>query len=151
MATVELRRWARHRGSPAFVDPHDAAVAHLDHAVLKPVDAAVVCDHDHGPTRFDGHLFDQPHDGLTGRAVESGGRLVAHQQLRRIDQRASDGDALLLAPGELCGEGLGFVPDPNRIEQLARFRHSLTPRSAANDEGHGGASAAASAGSKLYC
>ena len=40
-----------------------------------------------------------------GLGVEGGGRLVADQQPRLVDQGAGDGDALLLAAGELARAG----------------------------------------------
>ena len=46
-------------------------------------------------------LRQQFHHGVAGVGVEGGGRLVAHQQLRLVDQGAGDGDALLLPAGQL--------------------------------------------------
>ena len=42
------------------------------------------------------------HDLVRGSRIEIAGRLVGEKQARRVDQRAGDGDALLLAAGELA-------------------------------------------------
>ena len=45
----------------------------------------------------------QRHDLLARPGVQVAGRLVGHQERRVVDEGAGDGDALLLAAGELIG------------------------------------------------
>ena len=45
------------------------------------------------------HISNQFHDLLSIGSVQGGGRLVAHQQLRLIDQGPGNGDTLLLPSG----------------------------------------------------
>ena len=47
------------------------------------------------------HAFERVLDFLLGVAVERGGRLVEHQDRRRLEDGAGDGNALLLAAGKL--------------------------------------------------
>ena len=47
------------------------------------------------------HAVERVLDVLLGVAVERGGRLVEQQDRRRFEDRARDGDALLLAAGKL--------------------------------------------------
>src|SRR5579884_3795204 len=49
--------------------------------------------------------------------VESGGGLVEKHELRVHGEGASNGDALLLAPGELVRVSVGFILQPNLGEQ----------------------------------
>ena len=62
----------------------------------------VVGDHDDGLAVLAVELLQQAEDLLGGLAVEVAGRLVADQQRRIGDDRAGDGDALLLAAGQLA-------------------------------------------------
>ena len=52
--------------------------------------------------------------------VEIAGRLVGQQQARRVDQRAGDGDALLLAAGELAGRIALAVAEAEQLQRRAR-------------------------------
>ena len=55
-------------------------------------------------------------DLLAGVAVEIGGRLVGQHDLRMLDQRAGDGDALFLAAGELVGPLAALVGQADGLE-----------------------------------
>ena len=57
--------------------------------------------------------------------VERGGRLVADQQLRLVDQGPGDGDALLLAAGELRRQASAFSPMPSAPSIARRRGHGL--------------------------
>jgi hypothetical protein len=52
-----------------------------------------------------GDFFEQLDHRLGRFGVERGRRLVAHEQSRRVHERARDRDALLLAPGKFRGQG----------------------------------------------
>src|SRR5262245_60344831 len=89
----------------------DHAPAHLVH------DVGVVGDHDDGcPGPVD--PVQQPHD-LDGRiGVEVTGRLVRQQDERAVDERAGDGDALLLAAGELLRVAVLLAAEADQLEYL---------------------------------
>ena len=59
----------------------------------------------------------QVDDLLAGLAVEVAGRLVGQDDLRARAQGAGDGDALLLAAGELRREMIGAMRQPHLGEQ----------------------------------
>jgi hypothetical protein len=80
----------------------DLPVIHEDHAVGDlPGEAHLVGDAEHGHA-----LLGERHHGvehlLHHLRVEGRGRLVEQHDLRAHAQRARDGDALLLAAGELA-------------------------------------------------
>ena len=94
---AEDRSWPRlaPRRNRDLVEPHDAVEARR-----QPL---LVADHDHAsrrPPRFGEQQIEER--DLTV-AVERRGRLVGDDQLRRADQRARGGDALLLADAEVRG------------------------------------------------
>ncbi len=62
----------------------------------------VVRDHDDRLLKLAVELFQQVEDLAAGGAVEIAGRLVGDQQVGVGDDRPGDGDALLLAAGELA-------------------------------------------------
>ena len=62
----------------------------------------VVGDHDDRLLEFAVELFEQLEDLAAGGAVEIAGRLVGDQQVGVGDDGPGDGDALLLAAGELA-------------------------------------------------
>ena len=54
------------------------------------------------------------------RRIEVAGRLVREQQRRRVDQRPCQGDALLLAAGELHGPVVRPFGEPDHVERFQR-------------------------------
>jgi hypothetical protein len=82
-------------------DPLDPAVAQVDDAVRHAGDGGVVGDDDRGGADLVVDAGDDLEDELAGLVVERPGRLVAEQHLGPLDDGAGDGDALLLAAGEL--------------------------------------------------
>ena len=80
-------------------------------------------DHDRH-TLLPAGVLQELEDLLAGHIVERAGRLVAEQELRIFRQRAGDGDALLLAAGELTGEVVrargqaDFVQDRRCVERV---------------------------------
>ena len=90
-----------------------AVLVQLDAAVLEEHDAVgdargagVVGDHDDGLAELVDAAAEQVEDLAAGAGVEVAGRLVGEQDGRPGDERAGDGDALLLAAGEL-GRAVG--------------------------------------------
>ena len=79
----------------------DQAVLDVDDAVGVGLQARVVGDADHRRAVLLGGALQQADDDLAVLAVERGGGLVGEQQLRVLGQGAGDGDALLLAAGQL--------------------------------------------------
>ena len=79
----------------------------------------------------DGHLraaagvLQQLEDVLARDIVERAGRLVAQQQLRVFRKRPRDGDALLLAAGELRWEILQPILQPDLAQHLCRVERML--------------------------
>ena len=72
-----------------------------------------------------------------GRRVEVAGRLVGEDQHRARDQRPGDGDALLLAAGELGRLVVEPVAEPEALERSPRALRPLVPRDALVDERRG--------------
>ena len=66
-------------------------------------------------------LVEQREDLVAGAAVEVAGRLVGEQDRRAVDQRPGDGDALLLAAGELVGP-VASCGRPGRRSSSASLR-----------------------------
>ena len=63
-------------------------------------------------------VLDQPEDAAGGGGVQGGGGLVAQQHLGIGGQGAGDGDALLLAAGELGRVGVGLVGQAHDVQIL---------------------------------
>ncbi len=70
-----------------------------------------------GPVEF----AEEGHDVPAGARVQVAGRLVAEQDRRLVDQRPRDGDALLLAAGELVRPVVRAVGQADAAEQLERL------------------------------
>ena len=91
-----------------------ATVADDGHFVTDPLHHVhLVGDEQDGEPQLDVDLLEQAQDGSGGLGVEGRGGLVTQQYLGGRCQGAGDGDALLLAAGELgrIGVGTGFQPD----------------------------------------
>ncbi len=69
--------------------------------------------------------------------IEIPGRLVGQHDRRLIDQRARDGDALLLAAGELRGLVVNAVLEAERNEQALRLRACAAPMRAGDHRRQG--------------
>ena len=97
----------------------DPALAHADDAVGhgRRLDL-VVGDEDRGHAELALQRLDLGAHGQPQRGVEVGERLVEQQELRLLDQRAGERDALLLAAGQLARPA---------VEQLARPGRARPP------------------------
>ncbi len=97
----------------------DMAVAEGDPAAGPERDFRLVGHDDDGdprPVEVGEHLHD-----LVGRAaVEGARRLVRKQELRIVDERAGDGDALLLAAGQLPGRVIHAIAEADLLQALLR-------------------------------
>ena len=62
----------------------------------------------------------KPHDLDAGAGVEIAGRLVGQEDRWIRDQRARDGDALLLPARQLIGVVVGAVAQADRVEHIHR-------------------------------
>src|SRR5271157_5334006 len=79
------------------------AVLDLQNQVVRSDVAAVVSDDDQGRLGRLLHRAEDPVDLVPRLGVELAGRLVGQHEQRLLDQGSGDGDALLLAAGELVG------------------------------------------------
>jgi hypothetical protein len=129
----------------------DAAVLDLEDAVGEVEDAVVVGDDDDGAVRLDRDGAQQVHDAAAGAGVERRGRLVADDQPGIVDQRAGDGDALLLPAGQLARQALGKLADVELLQRLGAARDRFGPFHAGGDQRHAAFSAEVSVGIRLYC
>ena len=107
--------------APLLQDP---AVEHVDDAAGEVGMRRRVGDHDDGRA-FLVELAEHPHHLLAVGGVEVAGRLVGEDQLGLADQRAGDGDALLLATRQLGRAVLGAVGDADLVEHLVDARLAL--------------------------
>jgi hypothetical protein len=82
-------------------DRFDPAVLHVGDLCGEIEDPVVVGDDDDRAVRFHSRFGQQLHDVMTSFSVEGGRRFVAEDEARRVDDRAGDGDPLLLSTGEL--------------------------------------------------
>ena len=82
----------------------------------------VVGDDDDGHAGFSSGVLQKTEDGLAGLVVQSAGGLIAEQELGVLCQGSGDGDALLLAAGELTGEILHSVAQTHVPEHLLRVQ-----------------------------
>src|SRR6185436_9394224 len=72
---------------------------------------------DRSPFRLE--LGDEVPELATRLRIESGGRLVEKQQLRIPDERAGDGEPLLLSAGQSADAGQSLLAELDLIDDLA--------------------------------
>ena len=78
----------------------------------------VVRHDDHRRIRVAIELLEKLHDANASGVVEIARGLVGEEHARRVDERACDGHALLLAPGEANGIVVCAVGEPDACEQI---------------------------------
>ena len=100
----------------------DLAVAHGDDAVGVGGDVGLVGDDDDGDALLAVERHQRLHDLVRGAGVEIAGRLVGEQQARSVDQGPRDGDALLLAAGELRRRVVFAFAEAEQLQRRARAR-----------------------------
>ena len=77
-------------------------------------------DHDDGDAVLV-ELLKNAHDLDAGAAIEISGRFIRQQHLRIVDQRARDGDALLLTAGKLTWIMVLAIREPDRCKHAIGF------------------------------
>ena len=97
------------------------AVGQLDAAVGLTRDVGIVRDHQNGVPGFVKLLEELQDDGFVG-LVEIAGGLVGKNEFRLIDQRASDGHALLLAAGKLRGKMRQAIAETHAAQGVGGLR-----------------------------
>ena len=111
-----------------------AAIHHRDARADAGDRAEVVADIDHRGAQPRRELGEQVEDMRLRGDVEPGGRLVEQQRLRLAGERHRDGDALLLAAGQLVRvaprDGVG-IGKPHLREQFAHAGRMLRGRARA--------------------
>ena len=85
----------------------EAAVFHQTGSLGPARGDAVMADDDEGEPQLVPQLLQERHDLVPGAFVEVAGRLVGQQHGGLLDQRAGDGDPLLLPSGQLRGQEPG--------------------------------------------
>ncbi len=107
---------------------HDDAIRHRQRFFL------VVRDHDRRDAEAllqIAHFAAQP---LADLGIERGKRLIEQQQVRGSGERAGEGDALLLAAGELARKLAALVRKADQRQQFIDARLDLFPGVAAIDQ-----------------
>ncbi len=62
--------------------------------------------------------MDQIHDLTAGRAVQVAGRFIGQKKFRILDERAGDGNPLLLPSGQFRGQVVDPVEEPHALKGL---------------------------------
>ena len=112
----------RMRRARASASDDDRAVGEADDALGASGEREVVRHQDDGGARFAIERLEQLDDVRAGVAVEVAGGLVGEEHARRVAEGARDGDALLLAAGELVGKWCARSPSPTRASSSRRAR-----------------------------
>ena len=111
---------AYHRGMRVGLDGGGTPFSHVDNAVCYLREREVVRHDDHGAARVAARVLQKPQDLLARAVVEGARRLVAQEQLRVLREGARDGNALLLAAGELRGEVVRALREPHLRKHVRR-------------------------------
>src|SRR5215469_8489124 len=99
---------------------HDLTFVHDGYAIAQPLGFFdVVRGQQHGAT-LAFHFLNEAVNLQADLRIESRGRLIEEQELRVIDQRQSQSQALLLAAGKRLVSGGPFVPQLQPFQELLR-------------------------------
>jgi hypothetical protein len=112
-------------------------VFHKGNAVGEVEDTVIVGHHNHRPIGAEGDLGEEFYHRVSGLSVEGGGRLIAQDQARLVDQGPGNGHALLLPAGELSGKGVNSCPYAKLFEQGHGLRNSGMAIYSSGEQGHG--------------
>jgi hypothetical protein len=91
-------------------------VFHGEDAVGEVENTVIMGDNDDGAVFGQSDFAQQVHHPAAGLGIKRGGRLVTDDQPRIVDQRAGDGDALLLPARERTGELFALIGDVELFE-----------------------------------
>ena len=105
-------------------DVGDFAVAHVEDAVGDLGGLGVVGDHEDGLVELAAGVAEHLEDGVGVFGVEVAGGLVGEDDGGAVDERAGDGDALLLAAGELVGAVIEAALDAEHVGEVVEERLS---------------------------
>ena len=89
----------------------NAPVLQHEDAVSEVENTVVVGDDDDRTVFRHRHFAQQVHHPAARARIERGGWLVTHHQPGCVDQRAGDGDALLLPAGQLARQFVRLIAD----------------------------------------
>src|SRR5262249_45873227 len=112
-----------------------AAAGHHADPLGAAGDGAVVGDQDERQVLLPPQRLEQGDDLVPGVLVQVAGRLVGQQHVRVLDQGTGDGDALLLAAGQLAGQVLGTVAEADAVQGFARSVVPVVVGCVERDEG----------------
>ncbi len=99
---------------------NDLAVANFDDALRTGGDLPVM-RHDDDGAPFTVELLKDAENFFTAMAVERAGRFVGKNDLRIVDERAGDGNALLLSAGKLARAMMRAFAHPESLQDHAGF------------------------------
>src|SRR3954469_8135365 len=123
MAVKTFRRASTRNASlrlAMFMSCHLPSVEKADRAAGLLRETIVVRDHHHGRSVLLVQLLENAHDLVAHGGVEIAGRLVGEHDARLSDDGARDGDALLLAAGELRRKVMNARRKSDAIERRQR-------------------------------
>ena len=103
----------------------DAPVAQAQYAIGHAGDGGVVGDDDDGAAVLVVDVLHELQDFLGRLVVERARGLVAQQQTRVFDQRATDGTTLLLAARDLARELVAMFIEAQRAQQVVDIERFL--------------------------
>ena len=95
-----------------------------------------MCGHHHGGAGAV-DAVEQLHDPDAGGGVEVSGGLVGDQDRRTVDERTSDGNALLLTTGQLAGVAVFFAGQTDELDHLRDDLGDQVARASGHLEGEG--------------
>src|SRR3954469_12834276 len=123
MAVKTLRRASTRNASlrlAMFMSRHLPSVEETNRASGLLREAVVVRDHHDGRAVFFVQLFEDAHDLVAHGGIEIAGRLVGEHDARLSDDGARDGNALLLAAGELRRKVMDARRKADAVERRQR-------------------------------
>src|SRR6516165_4624582 len=129
----DLRKMSKARGA----DSVNTAVLHRSDAVGETVDPGIMRHDDDCPVGSARRILEDLEHGLTGIGIQRSSGLVAHDEPGSVDQRAGDGDALLLTAGELVRQFAEMRAHPDTIEDRGSWRCRPRRRHPGRDQRNG--------------
>ena len=123
-------------GVELFIDLDDFSVVHASDAVGVGEDPVVVGDDDDGALGRAGDLTEEFEDDLAVLGIERGGRLVADDKRRLVDEGTGDGDALLFAAGEFVRSFFPAGAEADFFEDFPRANECLAAGNALDEQGN---------------
>ena len=109
-------------------DIDDLAIVHAGDAVGVGKDAVVVGDDDHGAVGGACDIAEKFEYDFAVLGIEGGGGFVADDEWGFVDERACDGDALLLTAGEFVWVITPTRAESHRFQNGASFVEGLAAR-----------------------